>query len=206
MEETTVIKAYDRLARGYDHLFGPIFNPGRRRIIERMGCQGGERVLEVGVGTGLSLPYYPQDTAVVGIDVSDKMLAVARERVARQGLNNVALHRMDAQAMAFEDDSFDTVVAMYVASVVPDDARMSAEMRRVCRPGGDLFVVNHFTHHNRHVRRLERLVTRATPFLGFDADFPLEPFLQRAGFRVLTIEPVNLGGYWSVIHARNEAA
>ncbi len=132
MNIRAIEQAYRRYARFYDVCFGAVFQPGRRAIVDTMDCGCGERILEVGVGTGLSLPLYPQDVNVVGIDISRHMLAQARVRVARDRLANVAeLVVMDAENMAFEDDSFDKVVAMYVASVVPDPGRLVDEMRRV---------------------------------------------------------------------------
>src|SRR6266545_2875464 len=114
-----------------------------------MKCKPGESVLEVGVGTGLSLPLYPPSVKVTGIDVSPEMLERARALKERKGLNNVvALNYMDAEKMTFADSSFDKVVAMYVASVVPNAARLVQEMRRVCKPGGELWIVNHFRHAN----------------------------------------------------------
>src|SRR5690625_4872789 len=143
MDERSVVTAYRRLAKRYDSLFGPIFEPGRELSIAKMACRPGDHVLEVGVGTGLSLPHYPQGVTVDGIDLSPDMLERARQRVNGSG-ERIKLQVMDAQALAFDDDSFYKVVAMYVASVVPDPNRMITEMKRVCRAGGDLFIVNHF--------------------------------------------------------------
>lgn len=204
MDQTSVIKTYNRLASTYDHLFSPIFNPGRKRVVDRMACQPSDRVLEVGVGTGMSLPYYPSDTRVSGIDLSENMLERARQRVAREQLRNVDLRIMDAQQLDYPDNYFDKVTAMYVASVVPDPARMVAEMKRVCRPGGDLFIVNHFSHSNGFVRTLENITSIVTPFFGFTSVFPLDKFLEAANYQHFEIEPVNLFGYWLLIHAENE--
>ena len=136
MDIRAIEQAYRRYGRFYDVCFGAVFQPGRRAIIDRMDCAPGERILEVGVGTGLSLPLYPRNVSIVGIDISRDMLAQARLRQSRGGLENVAeLMVMDAENMAFADDSFDKVVAMYVASVVPDPQRLVDEMRRVCRSG-----------------------------------------------------------------------
>jgi len=204
VDQTFVAKTYDRMAAAYDHVFGPIFNPGRRSVIQRMACKPGDRVLEVGVGTGLSLAYYPSSVRVTGIDISAKMLEQAQKRATEDGLRNVDLRIMDAQNLEFEDNSFDKVTAMYVASVVPDPRKMVQEMRRVCKPGGDLFVVNHFSHSNGFIRGFERITSVITPFIGFRSVFPLEEFLQNAGFSNYTLEPVNLFGYWSLIHAIND--
>lgn len=137
---------YRRYARVYDALFGPVLQPGRRAVLEALDLKSGDRVLEVGVGTGLSLPSYDRDLEIVGIDLSPEMLEKARERVAEERLNNVtALLEMDASELEFEDASFDTVVAMYVMTVVPDPEKVMRELARVCRPDGDVVIVNHFS-------------------------------------------------------------
>jgi phosphatidylethanolamine/phosphatidyl-N-methylethanolamine N-methyltransferase len=206
MNNANIIKSYNRWAPGYDLLFAGIVQNGRREAIGRMGCRAGENVLDVGVGTGLSLPYYPRETHVVGIDLTPSMLAKAKRRIDRDGLANAEVHVMDAQAMTFADNSFDRVVAMYVASVVPDPGRLVAEMKRVCKPGGDIFVVNHFTNNNPLVRSLETLVSPLSSFLGFRPDFPMDGFIAATGLDVVEIQPVNLFGYWTLVRARNDAS
>lgn len=204
MDIHVIEKVYRRYAKRYDFYFGALFQPGRKAVIDRMRCRPGERILEVGVGTGLSLPLYPSGVQVTGIDISDEMLARARTRTARDGLEHVAaLLRMDAEHMQFRDDSFDKVVAMYVVSVVPSPAQLVAEMRRVCRPGGELYIVNHFQHANPIVAGMERLMAPLSRLLGFHPDFSLENFLQETGLEVSERIPVNLLGYWTLLRARN---
>ncbi len=204
MDIDMIERAYRRYARGYDLYFGGILQPGRRAVIERMHCRPGERILEVGVGTGLSLPLYPPRTRVYGIDVSPEMLARARERVAREGLGQAAgLCRMDAERMAFADDSFDKVVAMYVVSVVPDPGRLVDEMRRVCRQEGELYIVNHFLHPNPLVAGAERLAAPLSRFLGFHPNLDLEDFIAESGLEVAELRRVNAFGYWTLLRARN---
>jgi len=199
-----VEQAYRRYARVYDVCFGAVFQPGRRAVVHRMDCGPGERVLEVGVGTGLSLPLYPRDVSVVGIDISSHMLAQARGRLARGGLENVAgLMVMDAENMAFEDDSFDKVVAMYVASVVPDPERLVDEMRRVCKPGGQIFMVNHFHSRNPILASVESLLAPLSKQLGFRPDFSLDWFLGQTGLDAMNIHPVNLFDFSTLVEARN---
>jgi len=145
MDEEAIRSAYRRWAPVYDRTFGFVAAEGRRHAVEFINKTRG-RVLEVGVGTGLSLPAYGKHLEIVGIDLSPEMLEKARERVAEERLTNVtALLEMDAGELAFEDASFDTVVAMYVMTVVPDPEKVMRELSRVCKPGGDVIIVNHFS-------------------------------------------------------------
>ena len=197
-------KVYRRYAQGYDVYFGALLQPGRKTIIEKMHCRPGDRILEVGVGTGLSLPLYPRSVHVTGIDISREMLARARARKVRLRLDHVtALRLMDAESLQFPADSFDKVVAMYVVSVAPHPARLVSEMRRACRPGGELFIVNHFQHANPVVGGLERLFAPLSRLMGFHPDFSLENFLRDSGLDVAERTPVNALGYWTLLRARN---
>jgi phosphatidylethanolamine/phosphatidyl-N-methylethanolamine N-methyltransferase len=181
-----------------------MFQPGRREIIARMGCRPGDRILEVGVGTGLSLSLYPRHVEVTGIDLSREMLVRARVRRRCQRLSQVvALRLMDAEHMQFADNSFDKVVAMYVVSVTPHPARMTAEMRRVCKAGGELFIVNHFQHANSLVRGVERMAAPFSRVMGFRPDFSLEHFIDETGLDVAARIPVNALGYWTLLRCRN---
>lgn len=203
MEIDAIQKAYRRYARLYDFYFGALFQPGRKAVIERMGCRAGQRILEVGVGTGLSLPLYPAEVRVTGIDISAEMLEQARRRKLRDDLAHVELQVMDAERMDFADDRFDKVVAMYVASVVPDPVRLVHEMRRVCRPDGELYIVNHFHSANPVVRRVESLLAPLSRLLGFHPDFALDDFIRQTGLEVIDRHPVNLFGYWMLLRAGN---
>jgi len=137
MDAEAVRAAYRRWAGVYDAVFGGICLLARRRAVALVNQLPGRDVLEVGVGTGLALPYYAADRRVTGIDLSTEMLAQARRRVADREIGNVvALREMDAEATDFPDASFDVAVAMFVASVVPHPRALLAEMRRVVRPGG----------------------------------------------------------------------
>jgi len=145
IDEDAVKSAYRRWAPVYDHTFGLVAAEGRKHAVELINKRQG-RVLEVGVGTGLSLPAYARHLEIVGIDLSPEMLEKARERVAEERLSHVTgLHEMDAGNLRFPDNSFDTVVAMYVMTVVPDPEIVMRELARVARPGGEIMLVNHFS-------------------------------------------------------------
>lgn len=205
MELQDTLKTYRFYAGSYDFVFGPLFHPGRKDAVRVANDRPGQRILEVGVGTGLSLPHFRLDAHVVGIDVSAAMLAKARGRVKRRRLAQIkALIEMDAQAMDFPDNSFDAVVALYIASVVPDPVRVAAEMRRVCRPGGVIVLVNHFTSANPVLRFIEKRFATLASHIGFQADFPLDPFLSASKLAVSEIRPSNMFGYWKLLRCINE--
>jgi phosphatidylethanolamine/phosphatidyl-N-methylethanolamine N-methyltransferase len=124
--------------------------------------------------------------------------------VERRKLKQVeALLEMDAENVSFEDNSFDAVLALYVASVVPNPARFAAEMRRVCRPGGTIVVVNHFTSENPAMRFIEKRLAPLAGKIGFHADFPLDAFLDASRLQVREMRPSNLFGYWRLLRCVN---
>jgi len=206
MDVQGVRAVYRRYARHYDLYFGKVFHQGRKLAIEQMGILPGQHVLEVGVGTGLSLPEYPEGVRVTGIDLSPEMIEGATARVEALGIPGVDLHEMDASAMDFPDASFDHVVAMYVLSVAPEPERVIAEMRRVCKPGGRLYIVNHFRHSNLLISGLERAMAPLSRLLGFRPDFALDEFIARNDLDVVETQPVNLFGYWTLLTAAREPA
>lgn len=146
IDESDVKDAYRRWAPIYDHTFGMVAGQGRRHVVEIINKMTKGRVLEVGVGTGLSLPDYDPGHQIVGVDLSPDMLEKARERVTEEGLSNVTgLHEMDAGNLDFPEHSFDIVVAMFVMTVVPDPEKVMRELSRVAKPGGQVILVNHFS-------------------------------------------------------------
>lgn len=204
MNIEAIQKAYRRQARYYDLYFGALFHRGRKAVIDRIDCRPGEKILEVGVGTGLSLPLYPDDVVVTGIDISPEMLERARRRRERDELDNVTeLRLMDAEQMQFADDEFDKVVAMYVVPVVSNPKNLVDEMYRVCKPEGKLFIVNHFQSQNPLVGRLEHLVSPLSAKIGFRTNLCLDNFIQETDLDVIERSGVNLFGYWTMLQARN---
>jgi len=199
VENDFVEGVYDKLAKVYDLIFGPTLHPGRLQAIQRMNIQAGERVLEVGVGTGINLSLYPKHSQVTGIDFSSSMLEKARERAARKGLRNMRLLQMDAADLKFADDSFDIVYAPYLISVVPDPVKVAREMRRVCRPGGRIIFLNHFLSPNPILSRGERMISPLTIHIGFKADLDLPAFLAQAELQPISIEKVNVPRIWSLV-------
>lgn len=199
VENHFVEGVYDKLAKVYDLIFGPTLHPGRLQAIERMNIQPDERVLEVGVGTGINLSLYPSEAKITGIDYTASMLEKARERVAKKGMRNVRLLQMDAADLKFSDDSFDIVYAPYLISVVPDPVKVAQEMRRVCRPGGRIIFLNHFLSPNPILSRIERLISPMTIHIGFKSDLDLPAFLAQADLQPKSIEKVNFPRIWSLV-------
>ncbi len=205
MDLPSIRNAYRRYANHYDRVFGPVFAQGRKFAIEVLNQKPGQRILEVGVGTGLSLPAYDPRTRVVGIDISPEMLDKARERVTAEcdGHQVEDLLVMDAENLEFPDDSFDSIACMYVASVVPHPDRLISEMRRVCKPGGDILIVNHFASRNPVLRGLEKGLRPLSKLVGFRPDMDLDTLPDHDGFERLSVRKANLFGYWKLVHYRN---
>jgi phosphatidylethanolamine/phosphatidyl-N-methylethanolamine N-methyltransferase len=199
VENAFVEAVYDKVSTVYDLTYGPTLHPGRLQAIERMGIKAGDRVLEVGVGTGINLALYPREATVTGIDYTAAMLEKARERAARKNAAPVRLLQMDAADLRFADDSFDIVYAPYLISVVANPVKVAQEMYRVCRPGGRVIILNHFLSPNRFLSRLERLISPATIHIGFKADLDLPAFLAQADLHPVSIEKVNWPRIWSLV-------
>lgn len=177
MELAQVRRSYARWAPVYDATFGSLTTRGRRLAVDHVNSRGGS-VLEIGVGTGLSLAAYGKKLDVTGIDYSQEMLAKAREKVADQKLTHVAaLRHMDARALDFPDASFDTVTALHVLSVVPEPHRVMAEVARVLKPDGEVVIVNHFARESGLMARVERLTAPLADRLGWHPDFRREQVL-----------------------------
>jgi phosphatidylethanolamine/phosphatidyl-N-methylethanolamine N-methyltransferase len=172
MDRDHVAEAYGRWAPVYDIVFGPVFRQGRRAAVKAAEAVGG-RVLEVGVGTGLSLADYGRGTRIVGIDISEPMLEKARKRVAAQGLARVeALEVMDAEHLTVPDASFDVVVAQYVVTAIPNPEKALDEFVRVVRPGGEIILTTRIGAETGIRGTLEKWLMPFTTRLGFRTEFP----------------------------------
>jgi phosphatidylethanolamine/phosphatidyl-N-methylethanolamine N-methyltransferase len=204
MNKEQIKRIYSAWSSCYDYVFKWFFAPRQKHVIETMDIKPGQRVLDVGVGTGLSLPVYPRDCEVVGIDLSKDMLSKAREKVSELGLTNVRLLEMDAQQLSFLEDSFDHVVATFVISVVPDPVRTINEMKRVLKPEGSLVIVNHFQNEdNKLVGALEQLIAPFCRLLGWNSDLKLSDLVESANLAIDQIYQMRKVDLWQVVFATN---
>lgn len=203
LDSRTVQKAYARWAPVYDLVFGAIFAAGRRAAIVAAEQLGG-RILEVGVGTGISLPHYSRRNRIVGIDLSEAMLRKAEERVKQARLDHVErLDVMDAEHLAFPDGSFDVVVAHYVVSAVPNPDAALDEFARVLRPGGEIIVLSRVGAESGPRRKVEHALQPVVRRLGFRTEFPWERFARwierRSDIRLVERRPVPPLGHFALI-------
>lgn len=197
-----VVSTYRRYAPLYDLLFGAVLGPGRKKMAAAVTAMKPARLLEVGVGTGLALRHYPAATHIVGIDVSPEMLDKARLQAVQLRGHDISLHTMDAEHLAFDDNSFDCVTVPYVLSVTPDPDRMVAELRRVCRPEGHIIIVNHFSG-SRFWWALERTVSSLAARIGFHSEFDYKRHIESHDWIVESVESVNLFGLSRLVVIRN---
>ncbi|HLB95230.1 MAG TPA: methyltransferase domain-containing protein [Nitrospiria bacterium] len=203
MDTEKIEKVYSIYSGFYDLLFGKIFHDSRHTAIKLLSIQPGERILEVGVGTGLALPLYPQDCQVVGIDLTGPMLEKGIDKIARRKLHHIHLQQMDATHMAFAEDSFDAVMAAYVMSAVPQPHSVLSEMCRVCRPGGRIVLLNHFSNGNPVLSRLEKSISPLCTKIGFRTDLSLEELLEGSPLAIQQKLKVNPFRYWQVVQCIN---
>jgi phosphatidylethanolamine/phosphatidyl-N-methylethanolamine N-methyltransferase len=203
IQRERIERAYSSYAGVYDRVFGRVFQDSREAVVRNLKVAPGERVLEVGVGTGLCLPLYPADCDITAIDLSEPMLAKAEARVKALGLTNVKLLHMDAGDMKFEDSSFDIVIAAYVVTAVPDYRKLMEEMVRVSRPGGRLILLNHFTQDSPIIAAVEKAISPICTRIGFRTDLSVDqvingwPLIKQRDIRVKPL------GMWHVVECVN---
>src|ERR1700758_3306478 len=181
LDNFTVTKAYARWAPVYDLVFGAVFERGRHAAVAAAERVGG-RVLEVGVGTGISLPLYSSNCRLCGVDISEPMLRKAQQRVVELGLPNVeGLWVMDAEHLSFPDASFDVVVAQYVITTVPNPEATLDEFARVLKPGGEIVLVSRVGAEAGLRRALEKWFAPAARKLGWRTEFSWQRYADWAG-------------------------
>ncbi|RUO99474.1 methyltransferase domain-containing protein [Hyphomicrobium sp.] len=206
LDEGQVRDAYRRWAPVYDYTFGAISTAGRRHAAEIINAGSG-RVLEVGVGTGLALPNYKSHLDVVGIDLAPEMLDKARERVKAEKLTNISgLYEMDAGNLSFADNSFDTTVAMYVITVVPDPTKVMQELARVTKPGGEVLLVNHFSQDEGVRGWVERQMAPFADLVGWHSVFDVSRVMVCPELKLIDRKALRPWGIFTMMRFRKDAA
>jgi phosphatidylethanolamine/phosphatidyl-N-methylethanolamine N-methyltransferase len=197
MNKQSIEKVYNQYSAVYDKIFGLVFENGRNEAMKMISLNGDEKVLEVGVGTGISLIKYPRTVNIVGIDLSTEMLEKAKERVNRYALTNVQLKIENAEEMSFAPNQFDKVIIMYVLSVTPNPEVLLDKAISVCKEGGEVIIINHFSQ-RRALRKFADydFLQRVERKLGFRVYFPMDKYIQhinRMGYQKIDVKAVNYG-------------
>ncbi len=197
-------KIYAEFSHLYDKIFQRIFFPRIQRVIGSLHIEPGARILEVGVGTGLSLSAYPPHCSVVGIDLAQDMLDQAADKIRENGWRNIQLRQMDALNLGFPDDSFDYVMAFHVVSVVPDATRLLDEARRVLRPNGTLVIINHFRSERPIIGSLVEMADPVTRKLGWRTTLRLVDMFNGASVHIEQKFKTSPRSLFTVVIARNQ--
>jgi phosphatidylethanolamine/phosphatidyl-N-methylethanolamine N-methyltransferase len=203
MTAESIEKIYDRYSGFYDLLFGRPLEKGREMAPDLLALFPGARLLEAGVGTGLSIPHLPRNIEITGIDISQTMLDRARNRVESLGFRDVRLLRMDAGRLEFPDDSFDRVLAAYFISTVAQPVQVVRELMRVCRPGGSIVFLNHFLSEDPIVAFVERAISPVCRRLGFRTDLDLLRLLAESGLVADRVDGIDPQGRWKAVRCLN---
>jgi len=197
-------KLYSEFAPLYDKIFGKIFYSRLERVIEELDIPPGAEVLEVGAGTGTSFPAYPSHCEVTGIDLALDMLSRAQRKIRDNGWTHLKVLEMNALDLEFPDDTFDYVMAFHVVTVVPDPVRMIAEAQRVCKPGGNIVIVNHFTSDFPLLGSLTEALDPLTRWLGWRTNVRLKPFIETTSLAVEKVYKLSKASLYTVVLGRKD--
>jgi phosphatidylethanolamine/phosphatidyl-N-methylethanolamine N-methyltransferase len=184
MQESSTKKIYDIHSMFYDATFGRLVKRRIERAIKHMNIADTDRVLDLGIGTGVSLNYYPQRGQLFGIDLSAGMLREARKKIRERGLANACVFQANALQLPFADNTFDHVFISHVISVVSDPYKLVQEAQRVCKAGARIVIVNHFQSTNRFLAMLEKWLCPLCTKLGWRSDLALQDLIRRTGVEI----------------------
>jgi len=197
-----VVKAYSRWASTYDATFGRVVGHYHWHIAKFVQEVGAQRVIEIGVGTGLSLRHYPAGISVLGVDICPRMLEKARRQQASGATRaRIELKLVDGEELPYDPGTFDAVVLPFVISVTPDPKRLLAEAFRVLAPGGHVLIVNHFAG-VRGLRWLEKLFSPFARLIGFESDLDLPTLLEGSPLQVMEVRRLRPIGFFTLVHLR----
>ena len=201
-----IAKTYSIYSHFYDSFFGRIFHSGRRVANELMDVEPGEKILEVGIGTGISLPLYPKYAEVVGIDISRDMIKQAEEKKQRLDFPNARLCITDASKMPFKDSCFDKVIAAHSITVIPEPRETLKEIKRVCKKNAEIFFLNYAGSDDNLVARFEKTLSPLRNRLGLGRTIDLEELLHSASFEIVFKDRVNIFKLCQMIKCKNNGS
>ena len=200
-----VERIYEGFAPFYNLVFGKLlFMEGREASIELLEIKSGQKVLEVGVGTGLTLPLYPHSCSVVGVDLSPNMLKEAEALIRKKKLKNCTVRVMNATSLEFPDNTFDRVLGNLFISATSFPGESLQEMKRVCKPGGIIVLMNHFKSERKLLGSLETLFNPIAKNLGFRSNLEMRPLLEQAGLEPKSLQKVNMFNLWTAVSMVNK--
>jgi len=203
METKSVKKIYDHYSPIYDFIFKGWFYPRIKYAINLLDIKPGDKILEVGIGTGLSMTTYPSYCEVIGIDLSKEMLKKAEKKRKKYNLKHISLKEMDASNLKFEDSSFDTVVAAFMITVVPDPCKVISEIKRVVKKSGKILIINHFLSENKILAFFEEILSPICKKLGWRSDLALDELIEKTQLKINGKYQIKKPDLWKIILAEN---
>lgn len=204
-KQKIVEKFYEGVAPFYNLVFGKLlFLEGREASIDLLEIKSGQKVLEVGVGTGLTLPLYPSHCSVVGVDLSRNMLKEAEILIKKKKLKNCTVREMNATNLEFADNTFDRVLGNLFISATSFPRESLLEMKRVCKPGGTIVLMNHFKSEHKVIGLMETAFNPLARHIGFKSNLEMEPLLESVGLKPKEIQKVNMFNLWTAVSMVNK--
>lgn len=207
MNSSLVKNIYDNYASIYDLVFSVVLNPARKKAIRQMNIQPNEKIIEFGVGTGLSFNHYnfSNKISITGIDLSEKMLEKARSKVAKYKNFDITLSCIDAEDTPYDDSTYDKVMLMYVYSVTPNPEKLLSEAFRICKENGSVHIVNHFSNYeNSRLNLFERSLSKMSKVIGFRTVFSYQDYIKNLNLNIESVESANIFSSTKVIHLKKK--
>ena len=199
MQTNKTSRHYDRWSSFYDNTFAPMVERRIRHGIAEMHLRGGDRVLDLGVGTGNSLEYFPKNVQVVGMDISEGMLRRAHRKTQKNGLHNIRLVQGDAMSPPFPENSFDHILLTHVISVVSDPDSLLRHCERLLRPGGSIVIVNHFKSRRKPLAAVQKAINPVCKKLGWRTDLPLQSLIGPSPLRIVRTFKLTTFDVWRIV-------
>lgn len=204
-KQKVIERIYEGIGPYYNFVFGKLlFQEGREAAIDLLELKKGQRVLEVGVGTGLTLPSYPSDCKVIGVDLSESMLKEAEDLIKKKRLKNASVKLMNATNLEYPDNSFDGVLGNLFISATSFPRESLLEMKRVCKPGGMIVLMNHFKSEKKLIAAAENAFNPLAQSLGFKSNLEMRPLLQSVGLEAKSVRKVNIFNLWTAVSMVNK--